>query len=79
MVGGEGSAYIVTQPCHICKTGLRLLPKKTPVIMQRAEWQWIADGAGLQDAVFVDDILPEISRVYLIKGDVEIAPGITLA
>ena len=56
--------------------GLRLLDDGPPAVLQRAEWEFGVDGAGLEHAYFRDDYLRPGLAVHLVEGDVELAPGL---
>jgi N-acyl homoserine lactone hydrolase len=63
---------------HLDHTGgLRLLVDGPPIVLQRAEWVFGSTGAGLEDAVFVDDYLRPGLDIVLIDGDTELAAGLT--
>lgn len=56
--------------------GLRLIADEVPVLLQAAEWAWLAAGAGLPEVVFQDGVLARRAQVRLLDGDAVIATGL---
>ena len=55
--------------------GLRLLAG-APAVLQRREWEFGVDGAGLEHAYFRDDYADRDLDLHLLDGDTELAPGL---
>ncbi|MBU4215959.1 MAG: N-acyl homoserine lactonase family protein [Actinobacteria bacterium] len=63
---------------HFDHTGaVPTLPGGAVVVVQRREWQWVADGAGYREFVLPGDLLGAAGRVRLVDGDAVLAPGLT--
>lgn len=70
-------ALVALSHVHLDHTGgLRLAPAGVAVALQRAEWAWIAGGAGRRETVVPGDLLDSGARVLLLDGDTMLAPGL---
>jgi len=60
--------------------GLRVLPTGTPILLQKAEYDWISSLSfeeGLNQFVIITDVLNEKNDLHILVGETELAPGLS--
>lgn len=77
-LGWESLRVCAISHSHLDHTGgLRLVPRGVPIVLQRAEYEYVRSLDGISGAVFPDEIMHGDRRIVLADGDTRIAPGLT--